>query len=169
MVERTASKHVHRKKGGASKGPTPPVIEAAPAAKRNTMKPVATKSNLRDQQRVETSLDVVAILSEQVTVNCKATNVSRAGMMISCDEKTLNRLVPNQTSPAPGQWIEISTQFSLPVVASQNVTVSADCHIVYLRRVSRDEFHVGIQFCRFEGNGHQYVDQYVSRQLSTLS
>lgn len=132
------------------------------------MKPVASKQNLRKQQRVETQLDVMVSLPSGEAVQCRATNLSRTGMMLSCDNKTLEQLVPGQKPPVPGQWIDILAKFSVPAVASQNVTIAADCHLIHLRRVSRDEFQVGIQFCSFEGNGYNYVDQYVSRRLSTL-
>ncbi len=132
------------------------------------MKPVISKQNLRNQQRVETQLEVMVSLPSGEAVQCRATNLSRTGMMISCNNETLKQLVPEQKSPAPGQWIDIMAKFSVPVVAAQNVTISADCHLIHLRRVSRDEFHVGLQFCGFEGNGQGYVDQFVSRQLSTL-
>lgn len=132
------------------------------------MIPVGNKQNLRNQQRVETQLDVMVSLPSGEAVQCRATNLSRAGMMLSCDNRTLEQLVPGQKPPAPGQLIDIVAKFSVPVVAAQNVSVSADCHLIHLRRVSRDEFQVGIQFCGFEGNGYNYVDQYVSRQLSTF-
>jgi len=132
------------------------------------MKPVANKKNLRHQQRIETQLDVIVSLPSGKAVQCRATNLSRTGMMISCDNETLKQLVPGQKSLAAGQWIDVTAKFSVPVVAAQNVTISADCHLIHMRRVSRDEFHIGIQFYGFEGNGHSYIDQFVSRQLLTL-
>ncbi|MEX0606112.1 MAG: PilZ domain-containing protein [Marinobacter sp.] len=132
------------------------------------MKPVVSKQNLRSQQRVEAQLDVLVSAPSGQAVPCRTINLSRAGMMLSCDNKTLHQLVPGRKAPAPGQWVDIMAKFSVPVVASQNVTISADCNLIHLRRVSRDEFHVGIQFCSFEGNGQSYVDQFVSRQLSIL-
>lgn len=133
------------------------------------MKPVGTKPNLRNQQRIDVALEVLVSLHGGDDIACRITNLSRAGMMISCDSKTVKQLVPAQKSPAAGQWIEISAQFSVPVVAAQNVSIAAECHIIHLRRVSRDEFQLGLQFRSFEGNGHNYVDQYVSRQLSRLA
>lgn len=134
-----------------------------------TMKPVSSKPNLRDQQRVEASLDVIVNRPEGPDIACRCTNLSRAGMMVACDSATVKDLVPGLRSPAPGELIEVGARFSLPVVASQNVSVNAEGLVVHLRRVARDTFHVGIQFSRFEGNGHDYVSQYVSRQLCRSS
>lgn len=132
------------------------------------MKPFVSKQNLRNQQRVETRLDVTVSLPTGEAFKCRAINLSRAGMMLSCDNETLTQLVPGQKAPAPGQRIDMLAKFSVPVVAAQNVTISADCLLIHLRRVARNEFQVGIQFCGFEGNGSDYIDQYVSRQLSTF-
>lgn len=130
------------------------------------MKPVPTKPNLREQQRVDVALDVSIKNPTGEELNCKAANLSRAGVMISCDFDTVQRLVPGRRTPAPGQWIQVSTQFAVPVVATQTVCVRAEGHIVHLRRVSRDEFHLGVHFTEFEDNGFDYLDQYVSRLLS---
>lgn len=133
------------------------------------MKPVSSKPNLRDQQRVEASLEVMVSRPDAPPITCQCTNLSRAGMMVACDSATVKDLVPGLRSPAPGEFIEVATRFALPVVAAQNVSVNAEGLIVHLRRVSRDTFHVGIRFSRFEGSGHDYVSQYVARQLSRSS
>ena len=46
------------------------------------------------------------------------------------------------------------------------VAVVAEGNIVHMRRVARDEFHLGIRFCEFEGNGFDYVDRYVAKLLA---
>ncbi|SDW41733.1 PilZ domain-containing protein [Marinobacter mobilis] len=135
-------------------------------AGRVTMKPVPAKPNLREQQRVDVALEVCVKQSSGEELSCKAANLSRAGVMISCDSDTVQKLLPSKTSPAPGQWIQVSTRFAVPIVASQTVSVRAEGHIVHLRRVSRNEFHVGVHFTDFEDNGFDYLDQYVSRLLS---
>ncbi|MDX1799419.1 MAG: PilZ domain-containing protein [Marinobacter sp.] len=128
--------------------------------------PSSTRPNLRDQQRVEASLAVTVEQASGNVIDCQTTNLSRAGMMIACTGEIVNQLAPGKRSPAAGEGIPVSTRFSLPVIAAQSVAVKARCQIVNIRRIARDTFHVGIQFCDFEGNGYQYVDQYVSRQLN---
>ncbi|WP_242634321.1 PilZ domain-containing protein [Marinobacter salicampi] len=134
---------------------------------RGPMKSVSSKPNLRDQQRVDASLEIAVSRPDGTTVKCQCTNISRAGMMVACDSKLVGDLVPGLRSPAPGEWVEVITRFSVPVVAAQNVQVAAEGLVVHLRRVSKDTFHIGIRFSRFEGNGHDYVSQFVSRQLTS--
>jgi hypothetical protein len=87
--------------------------------------------------------------------------------MIHCGQKEVRALIPAQKAPAPGTWIEVDASFSVPVVASQPVSVVAHGHIVHMRRISRNEYQIGVQFAEFDGNGFEYVDNYVSKLLST--
>lgn len=131
------------------------------------MRASSSKPNLRNQQRVDVALEVVVSNPAGEELSCEAANLSRTGVMLRCDPSTVQTLLPGQAPPAPGQWIEVSTRFSVPVVATQKVSVRAVGHIVHLRRVSRNEFHLGVQFTEFEDNGFDYVDQYVSRLLAS--
>ncbi len=134
-------------------------------ARRVQTKPVPIKPNLRHQQRAEVSADITIELQDGSNLSCSMVNLSRSGVMICCDQETLKTLIPEQKTPAPGHWIPIRTRFSVPVVAQQPVLIEADASIVHMRRIARNEFHLGIQFVAFEGNGYNYVDLYVRRLL----
>lgn len=131
------------------------------------MKTVAVKSNLRNQQRVDVSTDVTIERADGSCLDCKISNLSRSGIMISCTQELVKKLVPTQKAPVPGSWIPVKARFSVPVVATQPVSIIADGNIVHMRRIARDVYQVGIQFAEFEGNGYEYVDRYVSTLLSS--
>jgi len=135
-------------------------------AKRVRMKSVAAKPNLRNQQRVDVSTDITIEKPDGACLTCTVSNLSRTGVMVSCNMEAVRQLIPGKKAPAPGHWISVKTRFSVPVLPTQPVSVIADGNIVHLRRVARDEFHLGIQFAEFEGNGFDYVDRYVSELLS---
>lgn len=128
--------------------------------------PSSTRPNLRDQQRVDAALEVTVEQSSGAVITCQTANMSRAGMMMACNSEVVNALAPGRRSPAAGEGIPVTARFNLPVIAAQTIAITAHCQIVHIRRVARDTFHVGIHFCDFDGNGYQYVDQYVSRQLN---
>lgn len=131
------------------------------------MKPAASKANLRNQQRVEVALEVALTRPDGTRVVSTVSNLSRAGMMIECDARTAQVLVPGNRTPAPGHWLEVTADFSVPVVITQPVKIHAACHVVHLRRMSRDCFQVGLQFIEFDGSGYSHLDNYVARLLST--
>lgn len=130
------------------------------------MKPLAKKSNLRNQQRVDVTTNITIEKSDGCCLTCRVSNLSRSGVMIACDQETVKQLVPDMRAPSPGRWIEVKTRFSVPVLPTQPVTILAGGSIVHMRRVARDEFQVGIQFSEFEGNGFDYVDRYVAKLLA---
>ena len=130
------------------------------------MKPVVAKPNLRNQQRVDVATEARIEKPDGSYLDCAVSNISRTGIMIVCGQDEVKELIPGQQTPAPGNWIEVKATFTVPVVAQQPVSIIASGHIVHMRRISRDEFQIGIQFAEFEGNGYEYVDGYVSKLLA---
>ena len=133
------------------------------------MKSVVAKPNLRNQQRVDVATEVTVEKTDGSSLVCSVSNISRTGLMISCGQNQVQELVPDQKTPAPGAWLEVKASFSVPVVDSQPVMVIGHGHIVHMRRISRNEFQIGIQFFEFEDNGFEHVDQYVSKLLSATA
>jgi len=136
------------------------------SAKPMRVKPRTAEPNLRDQQRADVDLTVALNRPGQPPIECTICNLSRSGMMISCTSKVTETLIPGKRAPAPGDWIDVNAHFEVPVVAQQSVQLSAQCHIAHLRRMAKDEFHLGIRFVDFDGRGFDYVDQYVHRLLA---
>lgn len=130
------------------------------------MKPVAVKSNLRNQQRVEVSSGITIEKPDGCCLTCSISNLSRTGVMVSCNREAVKTLIPGNRAPAPGNWITVTTQFRVPVVATQPVSITANGNIVHMRRIARDEFQLGIRFSGFEGNGFDYIDRYVGKLLA---
>ncbi|MBS3804921.1 MAG: PilZ domain-containing protein [Oleiphilaceae bacterium] len=137
-----------------------------PEPERSEMNAVSAKPNLRNQQRVDADLEVSISRSDRMTITCRCTNLSRAGMTLACDELVAQQLLPDEKSPAPGEWVKVAARFSLPLADSTLANVYGEGVLIHLRRVNRETFHVGIQFCSFEGAGHDYVDQFVTQKLA---
>lgn len=132
-------------------------------------KRMASRPNLRHHQRIPLDLTVDVKLPDGSMQSCQLANMSRAGMMLECSPEEMGRLVPNHSPVAPRQAIRLSTVFDLPIIALQRVRVHADCDVIYVRRLSRHVFQIGMQFVAFEGYGQDYVDQFVDRHLGQPS
>ncbi|MBQ0746216.1 MAG: PilZ domain-containing protein [Marinobacter sp.] len=131
------------------------------------MKAATMKPNLRNQQRVDVVSDIVIEKPDGCQLTCKISNLSRTGVMVSCNQETAGQLIPHLKAPAPGDWVSVKARFSVPVVTTQSVSILANGNIVHLRRTAKDEFQLGIQFADFEGNGLDYVDRYVRQLLAS--
>lgn len=136
-------------------------------------KPV-TRPNLRHHHRISTQF-AARIESEDASpagaqvLECKLTNLSRAGVMAVCTPEMIKVLLPKGTALGPRQTVRVKIQFELPVINVQKVQIEAQCDIVYLRRVSREIFHLGMSFVSFDNTGQDYIDQYIDRQLHRQS
>ncbi|MGO1501662.1 MAG: PilZ domain-containing protein [Marinobacter sp.] len=130
------------------------------------MTAATAKPSLRNQQRADVVSDIVIEKSDGCQLTCKISNLSRTGVMLSCDQETVNQLIPRLKVPAPGHLIVVKTRFCVPMPATQWVSIVASGNIVHLRRMARDEFQLGIQFADFEDNGFDYVDTYVRKLLA---
>lgn len=130
------------------------------------MKAATLKPNLRNQQRADVVSDIVIEKPDGCQLTCKIANLSRTGVMVSCNRETAGQLIPRLKAPAPGNLITVQARFSVPVVATQPVSILAKGNIVHMRRMARDEFQLGIQFADFEGNGFDHVDNYVRKLLA---
>lgn len=130
------------------------------------MKTATIKPNLRNQQRVDIESDITIEMPDGGQLTCKISNLSRTGVMVRCNQETAGQLIPDLKAPAPGNWLTVKARFSVPVVATQPVSILANGNIIHLRRMARDEFQLGIQFANFEGNGFDYVDLYVRKLLA---
>lgn len=126
---------------------------------------MASRPNLRHHQRIDTQFDVELALTDGKAVTCTLSNLSRAGLMVECSPAMLARILPNHSPIAPRQAVRVSARFELPVLPVQTVVISADCDIIYARRVSRQLFQIGMEFVSIEGNGRSYVDQFVDLHL----
>lgn len=136
------------------------------SSRQGSVKTMAGQPNLRQQQRVPTTLDVAVTGQTGDSLTCHTANLSRAGMSIECDRSRISTLVSDRWILAPKTPAEVTVNFDVPATSAQNVSIEATCNIVYIRRISHKIFHLGLQFAAFNGRGEDYIDQYVSQLLN---
>lgn len=124
----------------------------------------SSKKNLRHYSRIKAQLQANILKDGDLKVTAAIENLSRAGMMLTCDNQTLSQLLPVTTPIVPRQPVQLAVEFTVPVVATQTVLVKTQCNVVYTRRVSRDSFHVGLEFDSVENNGYSYINQFIDAQ-----
>jgi hypothetical protein len=132
------------------------------------MKSTSAQPNLRNQQRVDVTADIFIEGPDGCRCSCKTANLSRSGVMVSCDQSTANQLTKGKWALAPGNPMPVKARFSVPVQPAQPVVIATG-NIVHFRRIAQDRFQVGIQFEGFEGDGSACVDHYVRSLLNERS
>ena len=127
----------------------------------------STKKNLRYYTRIKAQLEATVFTVETKAdkgITIAITNLSRAGLMLSCNNATLNTILPNTPTIIPKRPLQITIEFAIPVIATQPVIIKTKCNVIYTRRISHDSFQIGIEFESVENNGYSYIDQYIDNQ-----
>lgn len=134
------------------------------SAHTGTQNTTAGRPNLRHYHRIAVELDGTITTGDGTEAPCRVTNLSRDGVMIPCDPDTLSRVIPNQESVAP--HLAVPVHFDLCLPDGNQSPVRCQCDIIYVRRVSRDCFNMGMSFSAFEEEGQQRLDDYINQQLA---
>ena len=127
---------------------------------------VRSRPNLRHYHRIEVDLEATLITETDTIDACQIRNLSRSGIMVPCAPEVLDRILPNHEPVAPHLAVPLDAHFELPGASGAATKVSCRCDVIYVRRVARDCFHLGMSFVSFKGNGRELVDDYISRQLA---
>jgi hypothetical protein len=114
-------------------------------------------------EEINKSVETVNVMTENNTfVRTELKSISRDGINLTCNQHTLHRLLPNSASVSPKQAVQLSVEFDL------DKTVSADCKVVYARRLSKDTFQLELIFIDMSVDSSEALDVYVEKSLKQL-
>lgn len=88
-------------------------------------------------------------------------NLSMGGVEISCDRWCADRILPSGHQAFPGQPIHAQLRWRVKAADGTEKAVEAAGEIVVSRRLSQDEYRVGIHFLHFDGDSEQNLQDYV--------
>ena len=119
------------------------------------------KRNLRHHLRVPIRVPATVQTREGQPVSAEVANISRAGVMLECDRQTLELIHPKAMTANPGSPLETALAFTIPSQTGGKVAINCTCHIIYARRLSRDVFHVGLEFKDLEEHLAPHLEHYI--------
>lgn len=88
-------------------------------------------------------------------------NLSVGGIEIRCDRWCADRVLPSGHQAFPGQPIRVRMRWNLSAGDGSSEPVQADGEIVVSRRISQNEFRIGIHVLKFQGDAEEKVEAYV--------
>jgi hypothetical protein len=115
--------------------------------------------------------------ADHLTVPGTIANISKAGLMIECNRQTIEDLIPRESTPSPKTPVRLEILFTLkqqtsirqqePLEQGQKTQTDlfAICNIIHVRRISRDVYHIGVEFLVFPNDDYAVVAQYVESRL----
>lgn len=104
-------------------------------------------------------MEIVTAGGETATATIR--NLSMGGVEISCDRWCADRILPSGHQAFPGQPITAQLRWQITSADGSAQPVQATGEIVVSRRLSQNEYRVGIQILRFEDDGERVVEQHV--------
>lgn len=116
--------------------------------------------------RFDVILPVKLTVGEQ-TVEGNIFDISQGGMQLGCDQVTAEVLVPTPNqSVSAGQNLVVSASFRCP--EGEGVTVS--CRLVVSRRVSNNEFRIGMEYIEFASEADEEAySAYIRERMSEVA
>jgi hypothetical protein len=105
--------------------------------------------------------EVLVNTSDKVAVSARMEGLARDGLLLQCDRKTLDTLIPRTTSISPKQSQILDISFGLAEVGK----IEALCEVISIRRLARDTFELDLRFSEVNDRAIHVVDSYVERNL----
>ncbi|PID43174.1 MAG: hypothetical protein CSA52_00650 [Gammaproteobacteria bacterium] len=123
--------------------------------------------NLRFHHRIPADCAVEIECCDGQHFSARAVNISRSGICLECDRRALDIILPKTkviSRKEPVQvrlCLELATDCKSPDKTS---TVKVLCNIIHTRRVARDSYHAGLEFCEPGQPGQQHIDDYIKQR-----
>ena len=122
----------------------------------------------REYPRVNVKLPLEIVRSGGEVLPAVVLNISRAGMQVGCDWATMIRIVPQTHRVAAAEDLELPVRVTLSFQAEPQATLHALCRVVSARRVSQDQYHVGLQYVSIEADGDAILERYIAERVANL-
>lgn len=118
----------------------------------------------RQVTRYMTILDIDIILDGGSILAATTTNISTHGLEFKCDGFIANEIEPRGIQNHPLDHIKIKVVSTLPMDDEQKLY--AICKIISARRLSQEEYMLGLEFIDFENNSDKVLQRYVGQLAS---
>ncbi|MGD8378446.1 MAG: PilZ domain-containing protein [Gammaproteobacteria bacterium] len=119
----------------------------------------------RDYDRIETEHSVKIVEREGTEFPAIAADISLTGMQLLCDRPTAYRIAPKGHESTPDEEVEVHVRASLPMRDGSRAKVGVYCELVKIRRVSEDEYRLGLRYRRFENRSYDEIERWVDDWL----
>lgn len=115
----------------------------------------------RHYPRINISGSILVKLKSGEVVAVDLDNISSSGLQLICDREAETLITPN------GQWDpeELMVLIDFPDLTGE-ASFEAKCVVVTSRRVSIDQFSIGLRFIDFVGDSYVALASAIERQVN---
>lgn len=124
-----------------------------------------SKLNERRQGfRYPVQLQLDLVLAGGSIIPIEACNISDHGLQFRCDSWLADEIEPRGIQSHPLDCIQLKVVADLPVAGENRLY--AKCRIVVARRLSQEEYELGLEFIDYEKGTGKVLERYIA-QLQT--
>jgi hypothetical protein len=117
----------------------------------------------RRTQRYVVELPVDIVLQDGSVLPVIACNMSRKGLQFRCDSWVADEIEPRGIQNHPLDAICVKAVTDFPDMDKYKSRLYARCRIVVARRLSQEEYLVGLEFVDFENGSERLLERFMSR------
>lgn len=115
----------------------------------------------RSTHRYKVKLPVELILEDGTVLPVDSVDISNRGLQFSCDSWVADEIEPRGIQTHPLDQIRIKAVTSFPGMDKYNSKLYARCRIAVARRVSQDEYLIGLEFVNFENGSDRLLEKFI--------
>ena len=117
----------------------------------------------RSSHRYKISLPLELVLEDGTVLPVHACDISRNGMQFRCDSWIADEIEPRGIQNHPLDRIRLKAVADMPDSYGGTSRMYARCKVVVARRLSQDEYLLGIDFTDFESGSERLFRDYLAQ------
>ena len=115
----------------------------------------------RSSHRFKVKLPVELILEDGTVLPVESIDVSVKGLQFRCDSWVADEIEPRGIQNHPLDQIRLKAVTEFPGMDKYSSKLYARCRVVVARRLSQDEYLVGIEFTDFENGSDRLLERFI--------
>jgi len=114
-------------------------------------------------QRYTVALPVDIVLEDGSVLPVVTCNLSRQGMQFRCDSWVADEIEPRGIQNHLLEAIRVKAVTDFPDMDKYKSRLYARCRIAVARRLSQEEYLIGLEFVDFENGSERLLERFMSR------
>ena len=123
--------------------------------------PTSVPFERRSTHRYKVKLPVELILEDGAVLPVESIDISNTGLQFTCDSWVADEIEPRGIQIHPLDQIRLKAVIEFPGMDKYNSKMYARCRIIVARRLSQDEYLLGLQFKDFENGSERLLEKFI--------
>ena len=117
----------------------------------------------RSTHRYKVKLPVELILENGTVLPVESIDISHRGLQFRCDGWVADEIEPRGLQNHPLDQIRLKVVTDFPGMDKYNSRLYARCRVIVARRLSQNEYILGIEFIDFENGSDRLLERFMKQ------